>query len=79
MSFAAVSVVAATFGIQNATPWPGGDVGLLADADVGERVGRLARMQVERTHRRALVSDLFFGMDDEERRGGDRHAGYRAD
>jgi hypothetical protein len=52
---------------------------MLADADVGERIRRLARVEIERTHRRARVSNLFFGVDDEEGRGDDRSEGCRTD
>jgi hypothetical protein len=56
----------------------GGDVGVLSRAHVGERVGRLARVLIERAERLTALRDLLFGLDQEERCGGRHHPGHRA-
>ena len=79
MSVAAVSVVAATFGIQNAMPWPAATYACWptrtsARATAASRAWR----SNARTAARASAS-LFFGMEDEEGRGDDRSEGRCTD
>ena len=58
-------------GIQNVDALAGGDVGLLRGAEIGERVGDFARVEIEGAAVGAQGGELFFGTDDEDGSGAD--------
>ena len=57
----------------------GGDVRLLARAQLGQRVGRLTGVKIECSRRRTLPSDVLFGTDEEETGGNHCEQRQRAD
>jgi len=57
----------------------GGDVRLLARAQVGQRVGRFTGVKIECSRRRTLPSEVLFGTDEEETGGDHGKQCQRAD
>ena len=57
---------------------PGGDICLLRRAEIGERVGGFAGVQVKRPRRSAFSRDLLFRVEHENSGRADRKPRYRA-